>query len=359
MTQGDTIEIDAGTVHGTGGTSSHVRASPRWSAPAPRTRSPRTVSRSPSGTVAGGRERQSRRRHLRRDPERERDASAAPLSFDGVDDIVHRPRRLRVPPDNRDDARGLGEADGRHRPGAASSSRRATRARHTGCTPTATQDRPAVFLGGQTGVSGPVGARRESLDAPRGHVRRRDAAPVRERRRRRLAPRWTASCPLATARSVFAANHVWGERFRGLHRRDPRLQPCSEPGRDRHWGHDPLGRTRHSRNPRLILLRTQSDRSQRRSSGRSSPAPLLLTPNGRVAAWDGFEAGSQLRADMGSGHRSVHWNPYWAQPVPRLRGHPRLTGGCWSSAATKTPTSASRTTTSTTRSRARGRAGRT
>ena len=91
-------------------------------------------------------------------------------------------------------------------------------------------DRPArVPRRRRPASSGTVGARREPLDAPRGDVRRRDPAPVRERRRRRARCRWTASSHAGDGPLTFGANHVWGEQLPRPHRRGPRLQPRPEP----------------------------------------------------------------------------------------------------------------------------------
>ena len=110
---GDTIEVDVTAVDGVGGTSSHVRASQVVGSGASHAVASYGFEE-PVGNTVSRRERQSRRRHRRRDAQRRGPLRPrAVLRRDGRH--RHRPRRLRAPPDDRDDARGLGEADGRHR----------------------------------------------------------------------------------------------------------------------------------------------------------------------------------------------------------------------------------------------------
>ncbi len=167
--------------------------------------------------------------------------SGGALAFDGVNDIVTIADNGVARPDDRNDARGLGPpdreqhlADGRHQgderqPRPTVSSRtptRRSRARSSRSAPTRSRTSPA--------------ARREVAMSTWTHLaihlRRRRAAPVRQRHRRSRPTNVTG----AMAELGRPAPDRWQQRLGrvvpGPDRRPPRLQPCphAEPAPDRH-----------------------------------------------------------------------------------------------------------------------------
>ena len=294
---GDTVEVDVTAVDGAGGTSSHVRAS-------------QVVTSGVSHAVASyGFEEPVGDLAVDESGAHDGDIAGATrsgagrfgraLSFDGKNDIVT------VPDDSALRLTTGMTLEAWVKPTAATAWRsvifKETNAGASyGLYANSDADRPAVFLGGQTGVSGP-----SVLDGNRwAHLAATfDGATLR------LFVNGTPAGSLAVDGELtpgsgplsFGANHVWGEHFRGLIdevRVYNRALSAAEVNAD-------MGRSVVPGTPE-----PPPDPAPNVIGSFAAPQPwpivpvhLSLTSNGRVAAWDGFEAAlnSERLWDPGTG----------------------------------------------------------
>ena len=155
---------------------------------------------------------------------------------------------------------------------------------------------------------------------------------------------------------TFGANNVWGEHFQGLideiriYNRRADAPTRSPPTWARRWSRARRGRRRDT-DPTQV-----GQFAAPQCSGRSCPVHLALLSNGKVAAWDGFEAALNSEHTWDPWTRQFDADPDRPQPVLRRPHHAAATGACSSPAATSRPTRAPRTRTCSTRRRRRGSA---
>ena len=319
---GDLIEVEVTALDGHGGTSGAARAG-------------RTISSNSSnpvasfgfeeaaGTVAVNETGASRRRRSTAPARENAGRFGRALSFDGEDDIVDRARRPGARADDRHDDRGVGASPTRRPTGAPSCSRSPTADWRTSLYANSLDDNPSVARRRSTATPASTAtdtARPERVDAPRGHLRRQPAAALRQRRAGRPRTPTRASCRATPAALTIGANHALGRALLRPDRRGPRLQPPPDGGRDRDRHGPPGGRrARRSRPPT-----TAPDAVGRFAAPQEwpiTPVHLALTNDGKVAAWDGFDAAAQLRAPVGSVDGPVRRHPDRPQPLLR-RPHP-------------------------------------
>ena len=149
-------------------------------------------------------------------------------------------------------------------------------------------DVPSVNLGGDPGARAPSDLDPDKWTPPGRHLRRHDAAPVRERHAGRHARAARGARGRPGRPADLRRQQRLGRALQRPHRRGADLQPRPQRGRDRRR-HGRPGRAGHARAAGRPGRRR--DRQLRRAHAWPIvPVHLALTSNGQVAAWDGFEA---------------------------------------------------------------------